>query len=100
MWGGLGWGGSKQEKAIFHRSVFSFESLKLELLSRMSKENKSIEPQPKCPVNFGTLAANVQAGVENRKKRKQIRLSTLQKRMHVLSLFSRATVTPLLNQAQ
>ena len=66
----------------------------------MSKENKSIIPQPKCPVNFGTPAANAQAGVENRKKRKQIRLCTLQKRMHALSLFARATVAPLLTQEQ
>ena len=33
----------------------------------MSKEDKSIIPQPKCPVNFEILAANVQAVKENSK---------------------------------
>ena len=40
---------------------------KLALLSAMSKVDKSIIPQPKCPVKFEILAANVQAVEENSK---------------------------------
>ena len=51
-------------RKIYSTRIFFY---KLPVLSCMAKEDKSTIPQPKCPVNFEILAANVQA-VEERSK--------------------------------